>query len=1226
MAKKRLKNIFNPSVDQVDQTYTINAWHVSQSVDAFTGVDDYEISLSGSMAITGALSSDDDVFFSGLNGTAQTSVVTINTSTGQLFYASASSLSGSTDYIYSASYDSSSALFSFFGSGSAYTGSVDLSPLTGSIDYIYSASFDTSSNQISFFNSGSAFSGTIDLSSLSATGSTDYIYSASFNSSSTQLDFFGSGSGFTGSVDLSYLTASDYVSNVTLDTDVDGTADLLFTGVGNAFNGTASLKGLRDNSGGFTARYSGSVIIGRSGSGTGSAWPFSINGAAPLPGEPNRVISTTAPHLTASGVYEWHFSDINREFSTQYQNNQLSLFNLMTGSITDDNQVLVRVYDDINPRYEAFYTNVGPATIGNINIGGDLILSMSWVGGTGFGALSGIAFGFPNGTTPNNTNVSFEILGSGGSGSIDYVYSSSFNSTSSVLNFFGSGSAFTGNVDLSSLGGSGSVDYVYSASFDTSSGNFDFFGSGSGYDGTVILNQVPTSSIALQNFNAVTYNTSSFVLSLINANGGTSPVTISKVLSSSNAVTASYGPNIYNENGTLSSPRTVQQDNNSLTFNSQFADWTIRSSGSQRVIISGLPDRDNFKLLNVDGDGVLGLVSTSSFKGDGNYIYSASFDAGSSVLDFFGSGSAFTGSVDLSSLGGSGSIDYVYSSSFDIGSNSLIFYGSGSAFTGSVDLRRLNTNIANSDLDLDDDHITNLDGNALTFGVYQGETFKISSSNTSEVLITDLPNTSTPNVIAYDSSSGQLSYISTASFGGSSTPGGTDTQVQYNNGGSFGGSSIRFNDVNNSVGINVTPYSNRVFAVSSSAGIAMRLQSAQATANRIQFFNASSVGAGVIAGTINGDDFHLQQTDITLQENLYVSASGETFLPRISNSNQQHLVAFDTASGELTYITSSQYTGAGVTLYTGDGTISGNRNVTYTSSGYFNITGSGGASVSSFSVWSNEILFPQITSAASSPGYDVLLWNSANGRLFYTASSAYRVSGSDGEVQFNDNGNFGAESTFTYDKSNNTLEVVGAHAQPGLRLSNNLSVPFAGVTLAEIEAFQGSDQAGAIRFIADSTVGSGDVPTRLEFQVTPDNSGTAQTRMTIKNTGRVGIGTTNPSNGFLEVSGDVSGTSIYASANIVAYSDARSKTNVTTIENALDKVDAIRGVTYNKVEDPDGIRYMGVIAQELQDVLPEVVAEGEDGNLAVAYGNIVGVLIEAVKELRAEIKELKEGK
>ena len=158
--------------------------------------------------------------------------------------------------------------------------------------------------------------------------------------------------------------------------------------------------------------------------------------------------------------------------------------------------------------------------------------------------------------------------------------------------------------------------------------------------------------------------------------------------------------------------------------------------------------------------------------------------------------------------------------------------------------------------------------------------------------------------------------------------------------------------------------------------------------------------------------------------------------------------------------------------------------------------------------------------------------------------------------------------------------------------------------------------------IADGTWSPTNQPQRLQFQCV---SGTTPfTSMTLRSNGRVGVGVGNPSNGFFEVNGDVSGTSIYASANIVAYSDARSKTNVDTIEGALDKVNAIRGVTYNKVEDPEGVRYMGVIAQELQPHIPEVVAEGEEGNLAVAYGNISGVLIEAIKELTAKVESLEQ--
>jgi len=93
------------------------------------------------------------------------------------------------------------------------------------------------------------------------------------------------------------------------------------------------------------------------------------------------------------------------------------------------------------------------------------------------------------------------------------------------------------------------------------------------------------------------------------------------------------------------------------------------------------------------------------------------------------------------------------------------------------------------------------------------------------------------------------------------------------------------------------------------------------------------------------------------------------------------------------------------------------------------------------------------------------------------------------------------------------------------------------------------------------------------------------------------------------------------SGDVVAYSDARVKENVETIETPLDKVMKLRGVSFNRTgEDRKNI---GVIAQEIREVLPEVVHEQEDGMLAVAYGNIVGLLIEAMKEQQEQIDELK---
>ena len=96
---------------------------------------------------------------------------------------------------------------------------------------------------------------------------------------------------------------------------------------------------------------------------------------------------------------------------------------------------------------------------------------------------------------------------------------------------------------------------------------------------------------------------------------------------------------------------------------------------------------------------------------------------------------------------------------------------------------------------------------------------------------------------------------------------------------------------------------------------------------------------------------------------------------------------------------------------------------------------------------------------------------------------------------------------------------------------------------------------------------------------------------------------------------------IVSSGDITAFSDIRLKTNIERIENALDKVCQLSGYTY----DMNNKRSTGVIAQEVEMVLPEVVQDREDGYKTVAYGNMIGLLIEAIKELKEEIKVIKNG-
>ena len=175
------------------------------------------------------------------------------------------------------------------------------------------------------------------------------------------------------------------------------------------------------------------------------------------------------------------------------------------------------------------------------------------------------------------------------------------------------------------------------------------------------------------------------------------------------------------------------------------------------------------------------------------------------------------------------------------------------------------------------------------------------------------------------------------------------------------------------------------------------------------------------------------------------------------------------------------------------------------------------------------------------------------------------------------------------------------------------------------------------------TVGSGDLTLDVAGDITLDADG-AQIRL--KDAGTEFLKFSNES-GFVEIQSPVSNSDIKFNGvdggsgitaltldmsnagaatfnnDVTAFSDERLKSNITTIPDALSKVTEMRGVHY--VRDATGKDSTGVIAQEMQKVAPELVltADDEMGTLSVNYGNITGYLIEAIKELKAEIEELK---
>lgn len=123
--------------------------------------------------------------------------------------------------------------------------------------------------------------------------------------------------------------------------------------------------------------------------------------------------------------------------------------------------------------------------------------------------------------------------------------------------------------------------------------------------------------------------------------------------------------------------------------------------------------------------------------------------------------------------------------------------------------------------------------------------------------------------------------------------------------------------------------------------------------------------------------------------------------------------------------------------------------------------------------------------------------------------------------------------------------------------------------------------------------------------------------------GNLGVGTTSPSE-KLHVSGN-----ILASGSITEYSDLRLKKNIETISNALEKVTSLKGVMYEwKKDNGDDKKHLGLIAQEVKKVFPELVQTDATGNYSVHYTGMIAPLVEAIKELknRVELLELENMK
>ena len=109
-------------------------------------------------------------------------------------------------------------------------------------------------------------------------------------------------------------------------------------------------------------------------------------------------------------------------------------------------------------------------------------------------------------------------------------------------------------------------------------------------------------------------------------------------------------------------------------------------------------------------------------------------------------------------------------------------------------------------------------------------------------------------------------------------------------------------------------------------------------------------------------------------------------------------------------------------------------------------------------------------------------------------------------------------------------------------------------------------------------------------------------------------------NGDIDIYNDIN-----INGTMTSSSDIRIKTNIQNIDNSLEKISKINGVTYNRTDLEDKEKtHLGVIAQNVEEIFPDVVDENEDGIKRVCYTSLIPVLIESVKELKAENELLKE--
>lgn len=223
------------------------------------------------------------------------------------------------------------------------------------------------------------------------------------------------------------------------------------------------------------------------------------------------------------------------------------------------------------------------------------------------------------------------------------------------------------------------------------------------------------------------------------------------------------------------------------------------------------------------------------------------------------------------------------------------------------------------------------------------------------------------------------------------------------------------------------------------------------------------------------------------------------------------------------------------------------------------------------------------------------------------------AAGANGEIQFKSASGFGSESLLTWDVTNKYVLVKGTYFGGAGSTAQGFRITGSGNDIGGMTVWDRDENPATIDD-GDATIYWGDnTQDSLRFAFGNSSNAPLIEKMRLTATGNLGIGTTTPTYPV-----DVNGT--VRATNVIYTSDVRLKTNIRTI-SGLDTILRLRGVSYDF--RADGRHATGVIAQEIEPVMPHAVFTAADGTKSVDYIQIIAPMIEAIKELKADNDELR---